>query len=283
MLILTGCTVNSRYGDKRGPLDDSLYYFEQDTNNNKFGISESSVNQQQEKIPQRVPQPALVDKNSTIEILVNKSQLVAGDKKTTLPISDAILNKKKSINDILIALERVIHARQRAIEAYQKDDMEDFLTAKNEFGTTEDDLYQQIKKVWPRGTKEYAEVSRAFDKPTFKHFQEYLQNQIKAIENNDKTLSDEAKRRAITLRLEAFLIAPKKDPIAIHLDGYDLLKKGELQRIDSMGLNLSDAERQTLVDQWQATQQVAAAAESVRKGEEISSGCFQNNSASSLH
>ena len=71
LLLLAGCIERSRFVEKRGALDEGLYYYEEDRTGAKRAISEPEAVDTTEHVTTRVPQPALVDKDSSLRILVS--------------------------------------------------------------------------------------------------------------------------------------------------------------------------------------------------------------------
>lgn len=267
MLLVCGCAVRSRYIEKRGVLDDSLYYCEQDSGGTKRAISDDVVDLEGRE-PSRVPHPALVDIDSLIHILVDKERFSCREDEGLLAgRSEELLKRKKEVHRALIELENVVHVRQKAVEAYYDDDLDKFISAKKAFGRAEKGLLDRLDELWPEGTPEYNELEEAYDPPAFARLQEFLQARIDTLEIEDRIIDDEVNGRITSLRLEAFLSSPDKDPVAVYLDGYNSIKQGEFQRRDRLGLDLSNEERVRLDTQVKATQEIATTAERVRKGE----------------
>ena len=61
------------------------------------------------------------------------------------------------------------------------------------------------------------------------------------------------------------MLGRSADPVFIHLEGYDTSEDGRLQARDRWGLNLSAEDKAHLQQQMQATQDIAASLEALRK------------------
>ena len=275
VLLTSGCSIKNNYIDKRGTLDDSLYYYEQDTGGEKFSMSgeypgeiltEATTNYE----IKQVPHPGLVDMDSKIHIKVDQGKFTpSADGGLLSKRSDAIKKLKEDISEALLSLEKVIHTRGEAIKAYPDADLETFLKLKKKFGEADAAFIDQLLKLWPETDPDNPEMVDAYfsDDTSFMDLQKFLQVRIDALEAEDRKIANEVYNRAISLSIEAFLKSPQKDPLAVHLDGYDTLKQGKLQLHDRMGLDLTTDELKRLKDQIESTQKMAIAAESVRKGE----------------
>jgi hypothetical protein len=274
MLMICGCAVQSKYIDTRNILDKSLYYYEQDQREKEpRAISEEmEVNPDPAKRrPTRVPHPALVDIDSTIYIQIDKDHLSSGtDEGLLVGHSKALKERKNRIIKAIVALEEVIDARHNAVKAYNNNDI-DFQKLKQSFGRVEDTFINQLFELWPETDPETVQMNialdDAYDPPNFVKLQAFLQARIYEIEKDDRAITSELEeRRMVSLRLEAFLNhGDNRDPVAIHLDGYDSLEAGKLQRRDRLGLDLSKDEQARLEEQIRRTHAVTATLERARK------------------
>lgn len=84
----------------------------------------------------------------------------------------------------------------------------------------------------------------------------------------ERDLQAEASRSGFTMRMEAFLYAPGRDPVALHLKGYDLLRQGQMERRDRYGLFLTGDALQSFQDLAQQTEESAAVAKVYQKERE---------------
>lgn len=266
LLLACGCSIKSRYIEKRGVLDESLYFYEQDSSGVTRPISDDGTSFKERK-PSRIPQPDLVDMDSMIHVLVAKGRLSPeNDRGLLVERSQLLLKRKGAIHQALALLEEIVQIRKKAVDAYHQN-LDTFADLKKAFGKAEADFIERLTELWPEGTPEYDALEEAYDPPGFAELQGFLQSQIDGIENADRVIARDLSERVVSLRLEAVLRSPPKDPIAIHLDGYDSIRQGDFQRRDRMGLDLSIEEKERLDAQIKSTQALAAAAERVRKGE----------------
>jgi hypothetical protein len=266
-LLLVGCAATGKYVEPRGDLDRSLYYREKDVRGNPHEISSAEPGALK-TTPTRVPQPALVDRNSMIEIIVLKEHFAKRElTPDQLKTSTELLLQKQRVTNALGLLDEVVQARQRAIEAYRTGGLAEFTQAKKDAATIERSLLSKLTNIWPDGTDEYYRLEEVYDPPHFSALQGFLQEKIAAIEAADSEFSRQVKNRRRELSLEAFLNSPGKETVAIHLEGYDLIQEGTLQRHDRFGLALSAEEKQRLNTQVKATQDLAAALERLRRNE----------------
>ena len=268
MMLLSNCAVQSRYVEKRGTLDNNIYYYEQDTQGEKISISDNSPVDAEKREPVQVPQPALVDMDSTIHILVNKVGLSSEYSSSLLSNkSEELVNQKKAVINALSYLQKVVEARYKAIDAYQNKSA-DFSQVKKDAADIEIFFISRIMKIWPNDTSEYAQLSTAYDPPTYVRLKGFLKTQIESIEASDHAIEKDLKDRQVQLSLEAFLrSAGQQDAVAIHLDSYDSIKQGALNKTNRFGLELSEADKDRLKQQMSLTEEMASTLEGLRKGE----------------
>jgi hypothetical protein len=267
LLFASGCVNGDKYINARGVLDNSITYLESDTANHKHPLSRSA------DLPGKgptiqVPQPALVDENSTVEIHIAKENL--GNKAVNQELaqqSKELLKRKQDVADALNLLAKVVAARQKTLQAYREKNYQQFYPAKDESVRLEDDLLDNLMAIWPRGTVEYAQLSAAYDRPKFEKLQALLSKQLAGIDEANGVIQNELDSHARALTLEAFLSNRNNELVAVHLDGYDTLKEQSLIRIDRFGLDLSEDEQKKLDAHVQKNQDLAAALERLRTGE----------------
>jgi hypothetical protein len=267
VIIGTGCVSGGRYIKTRGVLDENIYYIEQDTSTALYTISSDTYGPGKEQA-KRVPQPALVDMNSIIQVRIAKDRLKPGAPEGQLgKRAEELLNRKQTMTEALKLLDKVVQARTLALETYYQKNLQLFYQAKKDAATLERAMLAELMSLWSNDSKEYTLLEEAYDRPSFARLQEFLVTQIAAIKEDNRTIEDELKTRGRVFSLEAFLNSPEKEPVAVHLDGYDLIKEESTARRDRFGLNLSKEERDKLDAQIKATQEMAAALERLRSGE----------------
>lgn len=270
VVAAAGCASSGgKYIDPRSDLERKIYYLEKDRDNVAHPISSTVYDKDQKRV-ERVPMPAVVDVNSAIQILVAKQELVAGA--TSGPVSkelEPLLKRKDAALQVLRTLKELAEARQRTIASYEKKDKKEFFSARAVSDKLEKTLIAQLRTLWPPGHEVFPRLQsgEAYDRPRFERLQELLAAEVASIEAASRKLESELRTRGRTLSLEAFLLSPGKEPVAIHMDGYDAIKQQELRRHDQFGLDLSPSEREKLNAHIAANQSVAATLEQLRTGE----------------
>jgi hypothetical protein len=264
LLLVCGCAAHSNYLQVRSEIDETFFYYEQDRLGNKHGVSAVTW---EADTPTRVPYPALVDIDSTIHILVKQQRRqTQGDMLSSG--SKELLAEKDAMKALLVQLDRVIVARQRALNAYRVNDEGRFIEARREFGEAMGAFIADLGELYPdRASEEYKQLSRAAKDKTMATLRSLLQARLDLITAEDRALLNETESRRTTLRLQAFIDRPGKEKTPLHLKGYDKLPEGQLQVRDRQGLNLSDAEKERLNDQIRATSQLAQTLNQVRYNE----------------
>jgi hypothetical protein len=271
-VVLAGCATGSKFLDPRTALDGKIAYVERDAAGDIHPISNPAA---ADRSVTRVPMPAAVDINSTIQIGIAKAQLDGSKARSVLsPQSDKLLQRKEAVTKSAIALTEVIRARTLMLQDYERNrDLQSFLRARDENDRIETAFRNELRRLWPSADSEsYNAMTRAYfvdrGTGTFQRLQEFLTREIAAIEAAHRQLEQELKSRQSTLALEAFLISHGKQPAAIHLDGYDTIKAESLVRRDPLGLDLSPEEKARLAAQMKATRELAESLEGLRRGEQ---------------
>jgi hypothetical protein len=264
--LVSSCAHRSTYFDIDSNVDKTFCYYEQDRYNKKYGISNVDVNATD---PNRLPSPALVDLESNIRILVNKSSLQPRSEILAADAND-LLERKNELKDVLSSLEQVIEARQRALTIYRQRNNGSFDKAQKDFGAAQIRFIEKLQKLYPdRASKEYEIVNDAMEDHTLITLRSLLQARLDAVTAEDNVWVNEAKARSATLRLQAFLERSNKEKIPLHLHGYDTIPEGSLRVYDRLGLNLSEEEKQRLDEQIKATSELSIILNQV-KNKEIS-------------
>jgi hypothetical protein len=270
--LLVGCLEQSRYHPPQGTLDESLYFYESAISDQEFDISGTDANVATHTT-KRVPGPALVDMDSTVHIQIDGEKLhkTAG-LGLSRSVSNALVEKKQRIEVALTSLASFVETRKQAIIAYQGEDSNAFFAARDAFLDAETRLEDELKALWPQTTHQYIQIDNIFlnlgQDPALVGLHDFLQAQITTIETQDRALAKDIQKKRGYLRLQAHISRPaQKDPIFIHLEHYDTLATGHLEKRDRWGLNLSPQEQAILTDQIEATQKLTALAEQVRQKE----------------
>lgn len=267
-VLVAGCaTGDGKFVEPRGKLDQSIFYVERDKDNRDHPLSGPDASR---KTATRVPQRAVVDVNSTIEIRIDKEKLGAGTGAAPVSEPSGLLQNKQRITKALGLIDEVVKARLELIAAYKQRDLKDFQKAASARARLEIELIDRLKALWPESDSNYSRLVDAYDPPSFTKLQAFLGREIETIDAANRAYEEQLKKRQRTLSVEAFLSSQAKEETAtaaIHVEGYDSIKAQSLNTRDRLGLDLSPQEYERLQAQMQATQDFAAALERLRRGE----------------
>jgi hypothetical protein len=274
VVLLAACARPGKLVDDDSPLGRSLVFTEEGRFGDRVTLGRRATDSQ----PARVPQLASVDLDSTIHIAVGRDALLEGGRSPLVDSGDAERFSERT-NDLiqLIGLLRDLAKEQTtAVAAYGRlagldradparaAALQDFLTKRRKTGATDARLSAQVKKLWTRDAPEFLEFDTALaaeDDPGLRRPQEVVQRLVDRIARENRALAEESLREARTLQISAFLEAPGKQPVPLHLDGYDRLLEGKVERRDRHGLTVTDADRQ----RWKDTVELAQAIEALRR------------------
>lgn len=276
----TGCAYESKSKATNGDLSRAIRFVEIDDRNRL--VDHSSTELTKEALldgvapARRVPDPGWVDINSSIQIKIDTDRLSSpAELSLTEARSRELLERKKKLQQSLEGIREVIELRTLAVEAFAalqrakaaEADVDaarrTFRRERREFATREGAAIANIISAWEADPVGFVRIDEAAKDPTYRELLAVLQAEMEAIDAEHQALETELEARTIQLRLTA-LLESSDGQAALHLDGYDDLAKGEIERRDRRGIDLSDAERERLAEQWQRTTQLAAAAEQVR-------------------
>jgi hypothetical protein len=267
ILILAGCASKSIYVEPTNHADRILYYYELDRRNKPHPISSEAVDAEAFKTT-RVPNPSLVDIDSSIQIKVRRppeETLVTLYSENT----NRLLQKKKTMEDLIEQLSEVMTAREKALKAYARGirgpDLDQLI---NVLANKKLSFIKQFKSIYPRGSEPYRAANRAVGKGGgLGALKTFLEEDINGISAGDNDIQEKAKSHSSTLRLEAFLDKHGEELVAIHVKGYDSLPEMRVAARDRWGLNLSECERRELQGQIEATEALALTIDKVRTTE----------------
>lgn len=267
LLILAGCSAKSIYVDPTNHADRVLYYYELDRSNEKHPISSSTLDEDSFTTT-RVPNPSLIDIDSSIQIKIGE-QPGASSVSLYSDKANHLLQKKKDMENLLEDLNELMTTREEALKAYtlgkRGPDLDKFI---NPLAQKKLDFIKQFKSIYPRGSEAYRTANSIVGKGGgLGALRTFLQEDIDKISSGDKNIQEETKSNSSTLRLEAFLDKPGEELVAIHVKGYDSLPEMRVAARDRWGLNLSESERMELQRQIKATESLALTIEKVRSKE----------------
>jgi hypothetical protein len=286
LLLCISCATTYRYIEPKTPLERAIYLTEIDDGGKPHGIS--SVDPDTQTVT-RIPSPAAVDISSRIEVEILKRQLLyEGNDKVAKQLED-LEQRQKALTQMLGSLTNFLGKRELALEAYratldvpmkvrrQSEAFRMFDVRRKEMAAAELQLIDQIERVWPEDHPRRAEVeAKAVTLTKEPDFQQLLQDELDHTQMDYRQL---VRSVTLKLRLEAFLRSPGKEVIPIHLEGYDTLPEGKLERRDRLGLILEGSERDRFNDLVKQANMLATAAERVRTGEESLNEAFQEVSS----
>jgi|GEM_PF-2856651 len=289
LLLCVSCASKQRYVEPKTPLEHALFLAEIDDRGTPHGISSADPDT---KTVTRVPSPAPVDISSRIEVQILKKQLLDESDDQVAKKLEVLEQRQKALTQMLDSLTNFLTKRELALEAYeetldvptnvrkQSEAFRRFDTRRKEMAQAESQLIEQIEKVWPEDHPQRAEVEeKAVTLTKEPDFQQFLQDELDHAEADYRHL---ARNVTFKLRLEAFLRSPGKELIPVHLEGYDALPEGRLERRDRMGLVLEGSERERFNDLVHQANRLATAAERVRTGEESLNEAFREISSTFL-
>lgn len=293
LVVLFGCTQRSRFvPPDGGPVSESIVFYESDSGGHREPISQEQKIRKKDdhetlrnRRVDRVANPALVDQDSLIHILIKKDNLTersSGDFLSEPKYKD-LAERKKRLQAVLATLDEMIGMRIETIQAY-KAKPDDFSRLKKAYGKKKLAFFEALLALYPdpenpttpeevAAAGKFKEIDNRIKKakksdPTYKALGGIIQDEIDAVTKMDREIERVAEQLPkLTLRLQAFLHPPGKKPAAIHLEHYDSLGDGQIVRRDRFGLDLSDEEIERLSRQVEATKEIAETANRVKRGE----------------
>lgn len=270
--VLAGCAPGVALSKAENPLDRAIRYTEMPTRGSAVDASSSAA------FGFGVPRDAEVDTNSSIKISLQKDAVDLPSQPLASESSVVEMQRKsEKLRGVLEALAKVVEGREKKLAAYREmkeasagretPQFKAFVALKKASSLEEDKLLEAAQDLFHSGTFSIGvvEFDKLFDDNTYRAFGAFLQGELNSAETAWKDTQERVKRRALSLRLEAYLEKPKGDPVAIHIDKYDSLDQREAKFKDSYVLDKDDwtAFRQ----QYQETVGLARQAEAIRKGE----------------
>jgi len=261
-LVACACADRSRFDRIDDPFDKAVFYAEQDRRNHWHGHSDPAWQPEAAAEPRQVPNPALVDLDSKIHLLVSRERLggPASEGDFLRAEADDLAARKQRVVASLESLDRVIEARAAAVEAYRTH--QGFAAAKKAYGTSYDAFLTRLQEIWSE--EELATLEDRLEDPGLdpagrqQVIRQWLEARVAELDAAYRRIETELARRAVKLRLEAWL---GDDPI--HLPGYDTLPEGKLQSRDRLGLDLDAEEMARVQAELKASREVADAANAV--------------------
>jgi hypothetical protein len=243
-----------------------------------------------------VPQSAPIDINSTIEIHLRRDDLVAAAGGGSDPTAGiAIADSRRQLTAALEALDQLVSLHEVTLTAYAavsalgdearagSGELERFFDRRREQATLRKATRDALYAIWAEESTEGDVVTAAFRTNDYRPLQRMVQEKLDAFERAAKQAVRRVTEDQLALRIEAFLSSADygvdATPSAVHVDGYDLLPEGRVQRRDRLGLRLGTRERARLSELMEASSEIAAKAELVRQREASVESAFADLSS----
>jgi hypothetical protein len=300
LALVAGCSSPDRHKysaaeyDKLGRLERGLVFAERTQRGAEHAISRlpgGDTNGKDTRV-QRVADGATVDVNSQLFVRLN-------DALVTPPSHGAVVNGAEvadlvtKAQELVRAIEGISEYREAevdAVRAWKKYDSvrtrpegpaayDAFIDARKGLSDKEQYIIDRAMEVWPEDSPEFHDVDTEVNKMLLgdaqmtQKFSERVQIRLNSLSADLQSFSTRTRRRAESgserLVIEAALIPGSDGEKAtnVHVENYDNLDEGKVQRIDSLGLRLTEAERAELARLTSETRAVAAALERLREGE----------------
>lgn len=241
---------------------------------------------------QRVADGATVDVNSRIRMQLDDSLVPPSSRGTVVsaPEVEALVSDAKALSDAITSIAEYRAAEADAVRLWRGFDLARtlpgadqaytaFTDARKALADKEQAILDRMLRLWPRNSPEFEDVDAEVNgmllgvQADTAKFAARVQARLNALSAELQSFSNRTRRRAEgngeRLVIEAVLIPSAKDEKAtnVHVENYDTLDEGTVQRIDSLGLRLTESERASLTKLTNETQLVADALERLRRGE----------------
>ncbi len=279
LALALGCSAQPRFDTPGEGLDQVVFYTEQSKRQGDYALSGADPAGKVEKLPR----PALVDVNSCIALGVRKDRIVAGQAAGDPTLSQkvkALDEREKDVLAAVQALERLMEHRRALIDLHlqlqqaaaeqRAETLEKFLPVKRAVGQEMGKVLNTIRDVMssdPGALDRMMAEEERRPKERFAIRRSYLNDALKDVDLQQASLAAQVRARRLTFRLEAFLTAPGRDPEAIHLEHYDDLDAGKVQRRDPFGLDLSAEEMKRVKELMATSRKLADRLNAVHRGE----------------
>lgn len=297
-ITVVACQGPGEFRKPSTPLERGLYFSEVDSNGHTHGVSRATDKLKKDPLAiERVAWGQDVDANSQLPIQLLKDALKPSATTSALPPSiDDLSARAAKTKQLLDAFTAYVASRASTLAAWEalralpeearEDSAQDvaFVASRNSLNASWQALSATIAELWPATGATAARAQQIDDLLTQwriqgdgSGFQAFLQAEIDALQQAAENSVGEVRQRALHLRIEAFLVPGEegKDPVAIHVPGYDKLDSKRVESIDRFGLSLSQREREALAQAIGAVRETAEAAEKVRQGEASLSEAFR--------
>lgn len=257
LLGLGACTSEPVVRSPDSALERGVFLAEA-ADDGRHGISNPDPNSHEVV---QVVEPAYVDQDSRVEVRVDTSAIAAEIRHegTALQALQSLTARSQNLTERIATLGELVRKQKAVAIAY-----EELLRA-------EPAVRERSLAALQEARAQYEAVASGLGANAAT-----VQADLSQFERD---LRAEAARSGFTLRMEAFLYSPGRDPVALHLKGYDLLRQGQMERRDRYGLFLSGDALRSFQDLAEQTVESAAVAEGYLKEREALSMALRALSA----
>ncbi len=286
--MASACAYHPKTTDAKRPIEKAIVLVEKGDGEPDHALSQTKLDPGPAT---HVPQSTPVDVNSTIAIRIGRDELLAAAGGAADPTSGIDIEKsRKDLTAALQAIDEIVALHQLALAAYEAAsaipveelpgtaELEEFFARRRTHASLRRRTRGALLGVWDEASAEGQVVVAAFRSNDYRPLQRVVQDKLDAFERAAGAAVRRVTEDDLALRIEAFLTASDAGvdatPSAVHVEGYDRLPEGRLQRRDRLGLRLGPRERQRLADLTQASSDIAAAAERVRLHEKTVEEAF---------
>lgn len=276
LTLSLGCAQRERYDKPGQGLDQALFYTEQPRRQDARPVSGADA----AKDVEAVPKPGLVDVDSRLAIQVRKERILsgdAGDPALARAVQQLEL-REREVLAVIRSLQAFVETKRETLALYAETER---LPAAPEALTRFDEKKKQlsretralvggIQSLFPRDSQTYADLALAIEKRPkdgLEPARPFLNEELRSIDVRQEALAAQVRGHHLSLRLEAFLSSGELDPEAIHLEHYDDLDQGKVQRRDPFGLDLGPKELERLAELMATSRRLADSLNAVRRGE----------------
>lgn len=238
LLGLGACTSSPVIRPPANPMERGLFYAEA-ADDGRHGISNPDASSTETT---RIVEPAMVDEDSRVEVRVDVASIAAGirDESTALLALEALTSRSAAMTERIGRLVELVEAQNQVALAF------------GDLMLSEPATHDSSLAAFTLAREKYEAMAIEQDADP-----EAIQAALTLLERD---LRAEAARSGFTVRMEAFLHSPGRDPVALPLQGYDLLRLSQVERRDRYGLFLAGDELKRFQDLADQTEAAAVAA-----------------------
>jgi len=274
---LGGCAAHGGFRPANTSLEKAIFLVEQEGSHTH---SLSSTDNASTAVT-RVPLGIEVDVESVIRIDVHPAEIEGGGSAAVALRASILAARADTLRHLLQAISENTEAYGKALVAFASvrdaslreigntTNLRDLNALSTKADAAEQAMVVAAASAFPDGSPQHRAAEAALLKLDSQPglLTDVVQPELDRIETDLKRLGADVGTSKQSLRLEAFLESPGKQPLAIHLEGYDRLDAQSIQSLDRFGLNLSPAEQAALEKAAKSSSDLAVAAERLRSGQ----------------